>query len=171
MNNLTVKRQELLQRLALAIRTSQNTSEAFDERVAASIGLNRTDLRCLDVLDQRGPLSAGQLAEAMHLTSGAITTLVDRLERAGYARRVRGTADRRRVVVELTPKLHELASPYEPLFHGTVRLLEDWSDAEIELVIGFLEQGRELVEQELAKLEGAPADERPGGRATRGSSV
>jgi DNA-binding MarR family transcriptional regulator len=125
------------------------------------MGLNRTDLRCLDVLDQRGPLTAGQLAGAMHLSSGAITTLVDRLERAGYARRVRDTADRRRVVVELTPKLHAAASPYEALFHGTVRLLENRTDAELELMIDFLEQGRDMVERELEQLERA-ADDRGG---------
>jgi len=86
------------------------------------------------------------------------TTLVDRLERAGYARRVRDTADRRRVVVELTPKLREGVSPYEALFHGTVQLLENRTDAELELMIDFLEQGRELVERELEKLERAAED-------------
>jgi DNA-binding MarR family transcriptional regulator len=149
------KREELLERFSLAIRASQNTSEVFDERVAAALGINRTDLRCLDVLDQRGPLTAGELAEAMHLSSGAITTLVDRLERAGYARRLRDTSDRRRVLVEIAAEVHERTMQYYgPLFHGTVRLLEQRSDEELEAMIEFLEQGRAMVEQELAKFEG-----------------
>jgi DNA-binding MarR family transcriptional regulator len=149
-------RQDLLQRLSLAIRSSQNVSEAFDEYVAAAVGINRTDLRCLDILEQRGPLTAGQLATAMHLSSGAITTLVDRLERAGFAQRRRDTVDRRRVLVELAPDRFERASPYyEPLYHGTVRLLENHSNEEIELMIDFLEKGREMVERELARLEQA----------------
>jgi DNA-binding MarR family transcriptional regulator len=144
----------LMWRLADEIRASQNISEAFDERVASDLGINRTDLRCLDILDQRGPLTAGQLAGAMHLSSGAITTLVDRLERAGYARRSRDTADRRRVLIELSPETRKLSTAYyEPLFKGTTRLLENHTAAELELMINFLEKGRELVEQELRKLE------------------
>lgn len=147
-------RRQLLDRLSLAIRSSQNVSEAFDEYVAAATGINRTDMRCLDILGQRGPLTAGQLAKAMHLSSGAITTLVDRLERAGYAQRRRDTEDRRRVLVELVPGKVEGAFPYyEPLYHGTVGLLENHSDADIELMIDFLEKGREMVEQELERLE------------------
>jgi DNA-binding MarR family transcriptional regulator len=147
-------RRELLERLSLAIRASQNSSEAFDEYVAAATGMNRTDMRCLDILSQRGSLTAGQLAKAMHLSSGAITTLVDRLERAGYAQRRRDTEDRRRVLVELVPSMAERAFPYyEPLYYGTVRLLEDHSDNDIELMIDFLEKGREMVEQELERLE------------------
>jgi DNA-binding MarR family transcriptional regulator len=148
-----LSREKLLGRLSFAIRSSQNTSDAFDDHVAASLGINRTDLRGLDILDQRGPISAGDLATAMHLSSGAITTLVDRLERAGYARRRRDTADRRRVLVELTPKLREAPNPYQSLFEGTARILEQRSDEEIEAMIDFLEQGRAMVERELARLE------------------
>jgi DNA-binding MarR family transcriptional regulator len=151
---MSPKRNELLGRLALAIRASQNVSEAFDEQVAATLGINRTDLRCLDILDQRGPLTAGQLAEAMHLSTGAVTTLVDRLERAGYARRRRDTADRRRVLVELSPEVHARTEQfYEPLYHGTVRLLEGRSDRELAHMIDFLERGAAMVEAELGKLE------------------
>jgi DNA-binding MarR family transcriptional regulator len=148
-------REELMGRLSLAIRASQNVSEAFDEHVAARLGINRTDLRALDILDQRGgAISAGELAEAMHLSSGAITTLVDRLERAGYARRRRDTGDRRRVLVEVTPRLQSGGeSFYQPLYEGTLRLLAHHSDREIEAMIDFLEQGREMVERELERLE------------------
>ena len=151
---MTVKRNELLARLSLAIRASQNTAEAFDEQVASTLGVNRTDLRCLDILDRDGPLTAGQLAVAMHLSTGAVTTLVDRLERAGYARRVRDTADRRRVLVELEPETrHRTTGFYEPLYLETVRLLEGRSDEEIEQMIEFLERGTAMVEAELEKLE------------------
>jgi DNA-binding MarR family transcriptional regulator len=147
-------REELFGRLSLAIRQSQNTSDAFDEHVAERLGINRTDLRALDVLDQRGAISAGELAAAMHLSSGAITTLLDRLERGGYATRRRDTEDRRRVLVELSPKMQKLAEPfYEPLYYGTLRLLEPHSDEQIQAMIDILERGRELVEAELARME------------------
>jgi DNA-binding MarR family transcriptional regulator len=149
-----LSRAELIGRFSLAIRMSQNVSEAFDEHVAERLGVNRTDLRALDILDQRGPISAGELAEAMHLSSGAITTLVDRLERAGYARRRRDKGDRRRVLVETAPKMQQVGeSFYAPLFHGTARLLEGYSDEELAALIEFMEQGREMVERELQRLE------------------
>ncbi len=152
-----ISREELLGRFSLAIRASQNISEAFDEHVAARLGINRTDLRALDILDQRGPISAGELAEAMHLSSGAITTLVDRLERAGYARRRRDEADRRRVLVEVGSKVGNAAENfYDPLFYGTAKLLEERTDEEVLAMIHFLEQGRELVERELRRLESEP---------------
>src|SRR5919197_3232536 len=154
MRDSTVKRQELLGRFSLAIRASQNASEAFDEHVAGRLGINRTDLRALDILDQRGPISAGELAEAMHLSSGAVTTLVDRLERVGYAQRRRDDEDRRRVLVELTPKLRTGGENFhQPLFEGTARMLERYTDDELVGLIEFLEQGRELVERELRRLE------------------
>jgi DNA-binding MarR family transcriptional regulator len=146
-------RQELIEQLSLAIRASQNVSDAFDEKVAERLGINQTDLRCLDILNQRGSMTAGQLAQAMHLTSGAITTVVDRLEAAGYANRVRDTEDRRRVLVELTPRAEETASLYEPLFLGSVELLKERTDQELEVMIDFLERGREMVERELERLE------------------
>src|SRR5262245_7214331 len=148
-------RWELIGRFATAIRRSQNTSEAFDEHVAARLGINRTDLRALDILDQRGPLSAGELAEAMHLSSGAITTLVDRLERGGFARRRRDQDDRRRVLIELESKMRTAVEPfYEPLATGSAQLLERYSDEEIATMVAFMEEGRDMVEAELRRLEG-----------------
>jgi DNA-binding MarR family transcriptional regulator len=153
-NRSSRPRRELIDRLSLAIRASQNTSEAFDDKVADLLGINRTDLRCIDILQQRGAMTAGQLAEAMHLTSGAITTLLDRLEAAGYARRIRDTDDRRRVLVELTAVTEQRVYPlYEPLFQGSVELLKGRSDEELQAMIDFLERGREMVEKELEKLE------------------
>jgi DNA-binding MarR family transcriptional regulator len=149
-----ISREELIARFSLAIRASQNVSEAFDEHVAARLGINRTDLRALDILDQRGPTSAGELAEAMHLSSGAITTLVDRLERAGFAERRRDDTDRRRVLVEVGSRMgNEIEGLYAPLFHGTATLLEAHSDEELLAMIEFMEQGRAMVERELQRLE------------------
>ena len=68
------------------------------------MGVNRTDGRCLDLLEHRGQMSAGELARASGLSTGAITAVIDRLEHAGYAQRVADPADRRRVLIEPTAK-------------------------------------------------------------------
>src|ERR1700737_4986513 len=95
------RRQGLIAAIGMATQGFQRSTDAFDDAVAQRLGLNRTDLRCLDWLFD-GPRTAGQLAGATGLTSAATTTLLDRLERRGLLRRVRDTTDRRKVLVEMT---------------------------------------------------------------------
>jgi hypothetical protein len=75
----------------------------FDEVAYEKLGINRTDGRCLDIVENQGPLTAGELAELSGLTTAAVTSVLDRLEQAGYARRVRSEPGQRQVMVELTP--------------------------------------------------------------------
>jgi DNA-binding MarR family transcriptional regulator len=76
----------------------------LSKTVAARFGLNTGDLECLDLIYLRGQASAGELARAMGLTSGAVTALIDRLERAGNVERTDGPADRRRREVRILPE-------------------------------------------------------------------
>src|SRR5947207_14950505 len=97
------ERAALIAEVACEVAEFQSAADLVDEAAAARLGVNRTDLRCLGLLSVRGPLSAGQLARASGLSPAATTTALDRLERAGYARRVAHPGDRRGVLVELTP--------------------------------------------------------------------
>src|SRR5919202_4029852 len=109
-------RGQLLDAVSRAVAEFQHGTDLVDEAVAAQLGVNRTDLRCLGVLSSRGALTAGQLAQACRLSPGATTTAIDRLERAGYVQRVRDQVDRRSVRVELTARAQErLAALYDPL--------------------------------------------------------
>ncbi len=96
------KREIAFEAMIAAIRESQSAADMMEEAYDNLLGINRTDGRCLDILQRLGPLTAGQLAKESGLTTGAITPLVDRLEAAGYVRRRRDTADRRKVFVEIT---------------------------------------------------------------------
>src|SRR5687767_5913274 len=73
----------------------------FHTAVADRLGLNVTDVKCYSLIRQSGPVTAGDLAELTGLTTGAITGVIDRLERAGLVQRARDASDRRRVMVEL----------------------------------------------------------------------
>jgi DNA-binding MarR family transcriptional regulator len=116
-----------------AIRAYQTANDNWDQALADHVGANRTDMRCLDLLDQAGGMTAGELARAAGLTTGAVTAVVDRLERAGYARRVRDDGDRRRVRIEVTPKVWEVAAPLmEPFLADAQAILDDYSNEEIE---------------------------------------
>jgi DNA-binding MarR family transcriptional regulator len=146
-------RQELMDAINLEVRRAQNRSDAYDEAVAEALGINRTDQRCIDVLDQEGPTTAGRLAELLGLTSGAITTVLDRLELAGYARRVRDEADRRRVTVELTDEARAAGWEfYEPMLRMAEELYSRYTDDELALLLDFLETAATLGQRNLAAL-------------------
>ena len=89
-------------RLVSAVRASQTADDVFDEAVVDFLGVSRSDGRCLDIVDRLGKVTAGRLAAESGLTTGAVTALVDRLERLGYLTRTRDTADRRKVWIEAT---------------------------------------------------------------------
>ena len=69
-------------------RINQNAADALDAAIAEWLGVNRTDVICLDILARLGTVPAGRLAEESRLTTGAITAVLDRLERAGYVQRL-----------------------------------------------------------------------------------
>jgi DNA-binding MarR family transcriptional regulator len=154
-------RQALMDAVGWAAQAYQRSADALDDAVAAHLGLNRTDLRCLDWLAD-GPKSAGQLAEATGLSTAATTTLLDRLEGRGLVRRVRDTADRRRVLVELTGAGQRLtAECYGPLVEEGGRLLERYSESELALLRDFLGAIRELNDRQRARLRRSRSEPEP----------
>jgi hypothetical protein len=90
-------------------RMSGNLDRAFDKLAAGRLGVNDTDLHCLNIVENSGGLTAGDLAAQSGLTSGGITGVIDRLERAGYVRRVSDPGDRRLVKIEVTPEWYDRA--------------------------------------------------------------
>lgn len=149
-------KREIFEELIDEVRRSQNATDRFDQAVADALGLNRTDMRCVDVLQREGRITAGHLAEATGLTTGAMTTALDRLERMGYARRLRDPEDRRRVLVEATPNvLTEAQDFYADHQALSERLYHRHSIEELELLLRFVREGREFNERQAASLEEA----------------
>ena len=133
---------------------SGNQDSAFDNLAAQRPGVNDTDLHCLNIIENAGGLSASELAAQSGLTNGAITGVLDRLERAGYARRVADPADRRRVNVEVTPRFHNRA-------HGIWGpMAADWQSTlgkrfttdELERIVDFLRASVEIGRRQLERL-------------------
>jgi len=111
-------------------RESSRLSVMFRHVAAARLGLTVTDMECLDFLMDSGTATAGQLAERTHLTTGAITSMIRRLERDGYV-----TAVRRRVIVTLVPeRLEAGAQVYAPFGDAVTDLLSRYTPAEIRLL-------------------------------------
>lgn len=141
-------REALLAELSNVVRANQRATDVVDDLAGQLLGVNRSDGRCLDILDQRGRISAGELAREASLTSGAITAVIDRLEQAGYVRRVADPRDRRRVLVEPTDKSREMSSElFGPLGELARPLLERYSDQQLEMLIEFNRLGLEVQER------------------------
>jgi DNA-binding MarR family transcriptional regulator len=157
------QKRKLFDELIYEVRRSQNATDRFDQAVADAIGINRTDMRCLDVIQREGPVPAGRLAEETGLTTGAITTVLDRLERVGLARRVRDPVDRRRVLVEPMPLAVQGASDLYGA-HQTYaeQQYRHYTEEQLELLLRFVRGGRELNEREAAKLEARTRAKRGG---------
>jgi DNA-binding MarR family transcriptional regulator len=148
-------KREVFDQLLAEVRGSQNATARFDQAVADAAGLNRTDMRIIDALDQEGPVPAGRLAEVTGLSSGAMTTALDRLERAGYARRARDTEDRRRVLVELTEQSQTVHEFYAEHAAYAERLYQRHSLEQLELMLQMFRESREFNERRAAELEAA----------------
>ena len=158
-------RDELIREFIAAIRASQTATDAFDHSVADYVGLDRTAYRCLDILDQEGPMTAGRLAERARLSPGAMTALLDRLERSGLARRTRDTKDRRRVLVEVTPELRQMAAELYGTPDEGADALAAYTNEQLEFLIGFLRGNVAYQEERMRRLEDLKAREASEARA------
>jgi DNA-binding MarR family transcriptional regulator len=135
-------RTALMRELEHAVRKSSAIGVIFGQTVANAVGVSSSDLECLDFLNIEGRVTAGRLAELTGLTTGAITGLVDRMEKAGLVRRERDEEDRRKVYIAIVPEaLGKVARFYEPLQKAVTKDWEGYTDAELKLLVRFLTQG------------------------------
>lgn len=158
--------EDLRDQLSSLVRLYQRDVDRFDQAVADRLGLNRTDLRCLDILtDEAGAgrrLTPKQLAQRSGMSPSAITTVLDRLERAGFARRVRDDANRRLVTVALTPLLGKLTVElFTPVAAAAEAHLAAYSDSELRVLVRFFTRAHELRTEQIRAFQdqdGLPTD-------------
>jgi DNA-binding MarR family transcriptional regulator len=160
-------KQHLVDELISEFRVSCNQDDAFDSLAAEWLGVSETDLRCLNIIENSGGLSAGELAAQSGLTGGAITGVIDRLEREGFARRVFDPADRRRVRVEVTPVFNRSAEriwgPLAADWHST--LTKRFTIEELQRITDFLRATNEVGRRHLDRLRETRGSARDRGRA------
>ncbi len=153
---------ELVRRVGDVVRRMGAQSVIVSQTVAARFGLNTTDLECLDLIQLQGRVSAGELAAATGLTSGAVTALIDRMERAGYVERVDDPADRRRVLVRLRKgSIGDIEEVYAPMQKRMFGLWSQYSVADLEVVADFLSRSLELSVACVAELRAQKAERKP----------
>jgi DNA-binding MarR family transcriptional regulator len=147
-----------------AVRLQQNAQDAFDDAASRVLGINRTDQRCMDLIDLNGSMTAGRLAAEAGLSTGAVTTVLDRMARAGYVRRVRDSEDRRRVLVELTDEARSRAwEIWGPIASEVENHYADYSDEQLQFLLEFLEGAQEFLARHRARIEAMSAAPGKGG--------
>lgn len=148
----SVRQLEIGMRFKDVVRENQSATDMFDEAFTQFLGVNRTDGRCLDIIDRHGRVTAGVLATESGLTTGAVTAVIDRLEQQGYVLRIRDPNDRRKVFVELTPACRTIT---EHIFGHFARLspaiMRRFSARDVQAIVAFLEMGA-LVNREMAAV-------------------
>ncbi|HEV2011703.1 MAG TPA: MarR family transcriptional regulator [Candidatus Limnocylindria bacterium] len=133
-------RRELMQAIRSGFQQTSGQSVLLSQIIADNVGLSPSDLECMGFLEDGGPMTAGRLAELTGLTSGAVTRMIDRLERARYVRRRSDPDDRRKVLVELVPgRAKEFDRFYGPMARGATEFLARYSDAELALIAELLD--------------------------------
>ena len=145
---------DLVGEVIARFRAATNRDAAFDKLAAARLGVSVTDLHCVNIVESRAGLTAGELAVESGLTTGAVTAVVDRLERAGYARRVRDEHDRRKVKVEVTDAFYaragEIWGPVAADWQAA--LARRFTVAELATIAAFLAQVDELGQRHVERL-------------------
>jgi DNA-binding MarR family transcriptional regulator len=133
------EKRDVIEAVHRAERALFAAQEALTDETADQLGLNKTDHRCLDIIQRHGRMTAGQLAGAAHLSTGATTTAIDRLERAGYVQRVADPDDRRRVLVEMSQEgMQRGWHVFQPIVASSFEFLDRFSDDELYAILDYL---------------------------------
>ena len=150
MSRSPVARTELIAALSLSARRAIVDTVLLFEIIAGRMGINATDLQCLNILDYEGAVPAGRLAELTGLTTGAITSAVDRLEKAGYVQRLRDHQDRRRVIVQKIPR--DGLEVFGSIDHLWQEVYSRYGDQELAVILAFFETLHEMHQEVVIRL-------------------
>lgn len=125
----------------------------YQQSVAASLGLYNNDFLTVDILHEKGPVTAGELSRLTGLTTGSVTSLIDRLEKNGFVRRQHDPHDRRKVII--VPQYEEkedVSATYLLLHAAMVKLASSYSDEQLELITHFLNEASAVLEEQIHQL-------------------
>ncbi|HEY3164001.1 MAG TPA: MarR family transcriptional regulator [Candidatus Limnocylindrales bacterium] len=141
-----------------ALRRVNIQGSFFGQTVAIRFGLSESDIETLEALIDMGASTAGRLSELTGLTSGAVTRVIDRLEQAGFVRRVPDPADRRRVIVEAVPeKIAAVQATLDRVGSASAEEIGRYTEAQLALITDFLTKMEQITREEATSLRENPA--------------
>jgi DNA-binding MarR family transcriptional regulator len=139
--------------LVFALLDLSSDIDAVGQASASVIGINQTDLICLNALFRDGPMTAGALASVVGLTSGATTTAIDRLERAGYAHRRGDPTDRRRVLIEASEEgARQAFALFDGLLEAVAARVSAYTPKQLALMLELIGAFRGILTDYAAQL-------------------
>jgi DNA-binding MarR family transcriptional regulator len=147
----SAQRAAIMAAMEAATKTLSAQNLALSQAIAERLGISASDLECLTLARAAGEtgVTAGDLAAATALTSGAITGVIDRLERARLVRRGGDAKDRRKVIVRPTACTEQQVPPlFEPIHRAMTAMWESYSDSQLELILDFLTRCRDVLREE-----------------------
>ena len=153
-------RRQIEREFLLAMRQAGAVMQLLGAASAERIGINVTDLNCLNILALQGRMTAGDLARVTGLTTASITGVLDRLEEAGFVRRERDPHDRRRVIIRLDAArgMRDVAPVFAPVIAAWRNVAARYTDDELRLILGFQEQLEQIMRDRLIELRGGSQD-------------
>jgi DNA-binding MarR family transcriptional regulator len=155
-------RAALLQELENAMRIGSSQGAMFAKMVADRAGISSADMDCIDFVNVEGRMTAGRLAELTGLTTGAITGVVDRLEKAGFVRRERDESDRRKVfIVPVLEKMMQVGRPYQLVQRAMAKQCAAYTDAELKFLIRYGTESYQSMLEATTQLRDQVAAEAP----------
>jgi DNA-binding MarR family transcriptional regulator len=154
-NNDQQERKAYMQELQFLGQMASTETALFHQAVATSFGLGITDMKTISTLMQEGSMPAGQIAERLHLTTGAITNVIDRLEKLDLVSRTADPSDRRKVVVQVNQnKLAKMHEAYKSIGETFQQLLKGYDTEELKFLVDYYKASIELTKSEIAKVSG-----------------
>lgn len=152
-------RRHLAETVMKELRALSTAQDRLDQYAAHRYGINRTDLRALDLIGQAGAISPTALAAALGMSTGATSTVLDRLEATGYARREPDPGHRRRTLVRQTSRAEELGEViFAPVIRGTISEAAAYPDAALVSIAEFLSAHRALLNRYLTAVSPAASN-------------
>ncbi|MBO0999163.1 MarR family transcriptional regulator [Bacillus sp. SD075] len=128
-------------------------SVLFQQNMAQKIGVSHTDLKSAEILNETGPITAGELSKITGLSTGSVTALINRLEKSGYVKRERDQLDGRRVMIVPIPERQEqIKLHYQSLSGATKDLCSAYNEQELILINQFVEDITKIMDKENDKL-------------------
>jgi DNA-binding MarR family transcriptional regulator len=150
---MSTSRPILFEHLTILSNRMSNATVQYHQAAAEKFGLNATDMKTLPLLNGSVPISAGDIGASLGLTSGAVTAVIDRLERSGLVRRAPHPDDRRKVIVELVPEgTAEAYKVYQPMADAVQRFFAQQTDEQLKTIAHFMEASADILEKEALRL-------------------
>ncbi|WP_373426145.1 MarR family winged helix-turn-helix transcriptional regulator [Paenibacillus radicibacter] len=148
---------ELQENLTLSMRSLGSRTVLYQQNVASSLGLYNNDFLAVDILRNKGPITAGELSKLTGLATGSVTTLIDRLEKYGYVQRQNDPNDRRKVIiVPIYEEKEDVSETYHTLHEAMINLAASYTDEELALINAFLDKASDVIEGEIYRLSSTP---------------